>query len=135
MNRKFISLNLILILLAGVCVYQLRLKAPQPPADKTPELTRAPNPPAVGPPPPATPVRSFVPAEYIEVAQRTLFSKDRNPNVVVTPPPPPPPPAPMPALPTYTGQMALGEPVIFLSFPGVDKKSYHPGDEIGPFTL
>jgi hypothetical protein len=71
----------------------------------------------------------------MEVAQKTLFAKDRNPNVVVQAPPPPPPPPPMPPLPTYSGQMALGEPVIFLSLGGTDQKGYHAGDEVGPFIL
>jgi hypothetical protein len=135
MNRKIILLNLALIALASVCVYQLRLKRREASAHERTVLNRAPTPPAVVPPPAAVPVRPPLPAEYMEVAQRTLFAKDRNPNVVIQAPPPPPPPPPMPALPTYTGQMALGEPVIFLTLPGAEQKGYHAGDEIGPFTV
>jgi hypothetical protein len=135
MNRKIILLNLALIALAGVCVYQLRVKRREAAAHEQTVLSRAPRPPAVVPPPPAVPVRPPMPAEYMEVAQKTLFAKDRNPNVVVQAPPPPPPPAPMPQLPTYSGQMALGDPVIFLTLAGVEQKGYHAGEEIGPFTL
>ncbi len=35
-------------------------------------------------------------ASYADLAMRTLFAKDRNPNVIVEPPPPPPPPPPVP---------------------------------------
>lgn len=135
MNGKIILLNLALLALAGVCVYQIRVKHREAAAHEQTVLSRAPRPPAVVAPPPVTPVRPPQPAEYMEVAQKTLFSKDRNPNVVVQAPPPPPPPPPMPALPTYTGQMALGEPVIFLTLQGVEQKGYRAGDEIGPFTV
>ena len=41
----------------------------------------------------------------------------------------------MPALPSYTGQMAIGEqPVIFLSTNNV-QSSYHAGEQIGDFKL
>lgn len=135
MNKKIILLNLALIALAGVCVYQIRLKRHEAATHEQTVLSRTPRPPAVVAPPPAVPVRPPVPGEYLEVAQKTLFAKDRNPNVVIQAPPPPPPPPPMPPLPTYTGQMALGEPVIFLTLPGVDQKGYRAGDEIGPFTV
>ncbi|HXP88056.1 MAG TPA: hypothetical protein VN841_25220 [Bryobacteraceae bacterium] len=135
MNRKVILLNLVLIALAGVCFNQLRLKRRESAAHEQTVLSRAPHPPAVVAPPLAVPVRPPMPAEYMEVAQKTLFAKDRNPNVVVQAPPPPPPPPPMPQLPTYSGQMALGEPVIFLTLGGVEQKGYRAGDEIGPFTL
>ncbi len=76
--------------------------------------------------------------DYFDVAQKTLFSKDRNPNVVVEPPPPAPPapaPKPIPPLPVYYGQMSLGEPVIVLASERTEQKSYHKGDTIGNFKL
>ena len=63
-----------------------------------------------------------------------LFSKDRNPIVVVEPPKPAPEPV-MPALPSYSGQMAIGEPVIFLSVAKDVQHSYHAGDQVGDFKL
>jgi hypothetical protein len=77
-------------------------------------------------------------AEYIDVAQKTLFSKDRNPNVEVVPPPPPPappPPKPVPPLPVYFGQMNLVEPLIVLSTERSEQKSYRKGDTVGNFKL
>jgi hypothetical protein len=41
----------------------------------------------------------------------------------------------MPALPNYHGQMAIGEPVAFLSARNVEQRSYHAGDTIGEFKL
>ena len=76
------------------------------------------------------------PADYLEVAQKTLFSKDRNPNVVLDPPPPPKPDPPMPALPVYWGQMSFGDPVVILTAAKApEQKSYHRGDNIGDFKL
>jgi len=135
MNRKIILLNLVLIALAGVCVWQLRLKRREAAAHQQAVLNKAPRPQNILPPPPVPPVRTPIPAEYVDVAQRTLFAKDRNPNVVVQAPPPPPPPPPMPPLPTYSGQMALGEPVIFLTLAGNEQKGYRAGEDVGPFKV
>lgn len=85
-------------------------------------------------PPPAT--------QYLEVATKMLFSKDRNPVEIIpppppkpeAPPPPPPPDPPPPPMPVYYGQMNFADPVLFL---GVDakQKSYHKGDKVGEFEL
>jgi hypothetical protein len=136
MNRKIILLNLVLIALAGTCVWQLRLKRSEAATHQKAILQQAPHPPIIAPPPPPAPVRTPSPAEYMDVAQKTLFAKDRNPNVVVAAPPPPPPPPPMPALPSYSGQMALGQPVIFLTLAGAsEQKGYRSGDDVGPFKV
>jgi hypothetical protein len=80
-------------------------------------------------------VKAVAPAEYIDVAGKMLFSKDRNPTVVVEPPKPAPEPV-MPALPSYHGQMAIGEPVILLSASATAaQRSYHAGDQVGDFKL
>ncbi len=136
MSRKIILLNLVLIALAGTCIWQLRLKRTEAATHQKAILQQAPHPPAVVPPPPPAVVRTPSPAEYVDVAQKTLFAKDRNPNVVVAAPPPPPPPPPMPALPSYSGQMALGQPVIFLTLSGTtEQKGYRSGDDVGPFKV
>ena len=78
----------------------------------------------------------MTPADYVEVAQKTLFSQDRNPNVVVDPPPPPKPEPPMPALPFYWGQMAFGDPVAILTIgPAGEQKRFHVGEKVGDFKL
>jgi hypothetical protein len=78
-----------------------------------------------------------VPANYLEVAQKTLFSKDRNPNVIVevVPPPAPKPEEPTPPRPFYFGQMGFGQPVALLSVDKGGQKGFHVGDDVGPFKL
>jgi hypothetical protein len=74
--------------------------------------------------------------KYSDVAQNMLFSRDRNPNVIYDPPAPAPPPPPMPALPTFYGMMKFRTPGIILSEkPGAPQKTYHAGEQVGPFKL
>jgi hypothetical protein len=92
-------------------------------------------------PPPALPglplVGPVTPSSYLEVAQMMLFSRDRNPNVILDPPPPPPPPPVMPPLPVSYGMMdlGLGPMVILAEKPGAAHHSYKPGDKIGAFKI
>jgi hypothetical protein len=92
-------------------------------------------------PPPSIPalpgINPVTPASYMEVAQQFLFSRDRNPNVILDPPPPPPPPKPMPALPAAYGMIDLGSgPTVILSEkPGAKHRGYRPGETIGEFKL
>jgi hypothetical protein len=97
-------------------------------------LRRQVAPKAVLAPPSIPGVQAAAPAEYIDVANKMLFSKDRNPIVVVEPPKPPPEPV-MPAPPGYSGQMSIGEPVIFLSVAKDVQHSYHVGEQVGDFKL
>lgn len=93
-----------------------------------------------GPPPALAtiPVVSpATPASYLQVAQMMLFSRDRNPNVILDPPPPPPPPPVMPPLPVAYGMMdlGLGPMAILAEKPGAPHHSYKAGDKIGAFTI
>lgn len=136
MNRRMILfLNLALLALAGALGWLLRNHWLESAARQNATLSRPAQAKAVMPPPPLPPVKSVAPAEYIEVAEKMLFSKDRNPTVVLEPPPPAPAPPPMPALPSYHGQMDFGEPVILLSADKLPQKSYHVGDSIGEFKV
>ena len=75
--------------------------------------------------------------EFADVATQNLFSKDRNPNVIVDPPPPPPV-KPQPPFPVAHGVMLWDgvPPTIVLSEKaGGPQKGYHPGDVIGPWTV
>jgi hypothetical protein len=76
-------------------------------------------------------------AEFADVALKNLFSKDRNPQVIVDPPPPPPV-KPQPPFPVAHGIMIWDgvPPTIVLSEKaGGPQKGYRPGDTIGPWTL
>jgi hypothetical protein len=136
MNRRLLILDLVLVLFAAGLVWLLRARYLEARAHEVAVLSQKVPPKPVLAPPSPQPVRGSVPAEYADVAQRTLFSKDRNPNVVVEAPKPPPEPV-MPALPVYHGQMAIGEPIALLSLANqaATQKGYHAGDKIGDFKL
>jgi len=135
MNRKALLLDLALLALAAVLAWQIRLRWLEGQARERAIFTTAARRMAILPPPPVTPLKQVTAGEYIDVAQKMLFAKDRNPNVPIEPPPPPPVKPPLPALPAYYGQMALGEPVVLLSANGGAQKSYRVGEKVGPFEV
>jgi hypothetical protein len=135
-RRKIWLLNFALLTVAAALGWQLRLKWMAGRMQERAFLSQAPHVRALIAPPPPPPLPQVKPSDYDQVAQQMLFSKDRNPNVIVQPPPPPPPPPPMPALPVYYGQMAIGKPVALLSVTaGGEQKSYHAGEDVGKFKL
>jgi hypothetical protein len=138
MNRKILALNLALLALLGTLGWMLRAHWRETRARELAMLSKAPRKIEVLPPPVPAPPETAVAANYLEVAQKTLFSKDRNPNVIVevAAPPPPPPVVPTPPRPFYFGQMGFGQqPVAFLSVEKGGQKGFHVGDEVGPFKL
>ncbi len=136
MSRKVIVLNLALVALAAALIWLLRVHWLEARAHERAIFEQAARLKAMPAPPPAPAPKPASASEYIEVAQKMLFSKDRNPNIAIEVPPPPPPPPPMPALPHYHGQMAISDPVIVLSIdPNPTQKSYHAGEKIGPFEV
>jgi hypothetical protein len=66
-----------------------------------------------------------------------LFSRDRNPNVILDPPPPPPPPPQMPPLPVSYGMVDIGAgpTAILAEKAGAPHHGYKPGDTIGAFKI
>lgn len=134
MNRKVILLDVALVALAAALGWQIRQRWLDELARERAIFTNAARKMNVLPPPPIAPAKPVPAMEYIDVAQKTLFSPDRNPNVVIEPPAPKPKP-PMPPLPAYFGQMAFGEPVVLLSEKAGEQKSYHVGDKAGPFEI
>ena len=136
MNRKVLLINLALLALIGWFGWRIRLKWRADHAEERAFLSQAPRPRTLLPPSPTPGPAPVKPADYADVAEKMLFSVDRNPTVVVQPPPPPPPPPPMPALPFYFGQMSIGKPVVLLSIAqNGEQKSYGAGDEVGKFKL
>jgi hypothetical protein len=134
MNRKFAVLYVVLVALAGVLIWQLRVRWVQARAKERETISRRVAPKRTLAPGVASAPAAPSPAEYVDVAQRTLFSKDRNPNVVVEAAKAEPEP-PMPALPRYHGQMAIGDPVAILSVGTTGQKGYRVGDAVGDFKL
>jgi len=89
-------------------------------------------PPPLAPPPASKPVNA---AGYIDIAEKDLFSKDRNPTVVVEAPVVKP--KPMPALPLFHGLVDFGDgPMAIMSEgPKGPHRDYQPGDTVGAFKL
>jgi hypothetical protein len=83
--------------------------------------------------PPFVTTPAIAGASYLEVAEKLLFSKDRNPVVIVDPPPA----KPMPPLPVFHGVMDLGKgPTVILSNKsGAAHRGYQLGEQIGEFTI
>lgn len=132
MKGRLLVLNL--LLLAGCAAAAWRLKAMHEERARRQEaFLKEPAPPAPAPPlslpapAPQTPA-----ANYLAVAQRLLFSKDRNPDVVVEVAAP----KPVPPLPLYYGLMNFGEgPRVILAVQGKGQKTYGVGDRVGEFLL
>src|SRR5271168_1038744 len=138
MSRRLILLDILLLVAAGWLGWQLRQ---QWSAERDRELALARYREKAVPVQALAPLVKPTPFEaglYADVAQNNLFSKDRNPNVILPAPPAPPPPPPVPPFPVARGVM-LWEgvpPTIVLSeHAGGPQKGYHPGDKIGPWQV
>jgi len=78
-----------------------------------------------------------VAADYADVAAKNLFSRDRNPNVIIDPPAPPPE-KPVPPFPVAHGVMLWpGVPptVVLSEKTGGPQKGYHPDEKIGDWKI
>jgi hypothetical protein len=137
MNRRIVLLNIALLVLAGFLGSQLRRHWLEAKAHERAIFEKAAEKKVLLPPPPIATPQPVTASQYLDVAQKMLFSRDRNPDVIIEPtaPPPAPPPPPMPALPSYYGQIAIADPVVFFSVGGGSQKSFHKGDKVGPFEL
>jgi hypothetical protein len=131
MRKKLWALNLLLVIAAAILARELRnnWKTARDREQKIlgKELKNAPVPPVPRPAAPA-PVQA---AAYLDVAQQNLFSKDRNPNIVVEAEKPKPPPP----FPRFYGVMNLGEgPLAILSSAG-RQQPFKVGDKVGDLLL
>ena len=140
MSRSILLLNFVLLVLLGAGALELRRRWIQSREREAQALAFRPV------PAPSLPASSAVQtdpakiqaAQYFEVAEKFLFSRDRNPNVVIEikTPPPPPPPKLMPNFPGVYGVMDLGMgPTVFMSIGTAAQQGYHLGEKIGEFTL
>ena len=136
MTRKLALLNLLLVALLGAAGWQLRERWAEARLKEEALLKRMPTPP---PPPLAPMVETVKPVDapnYSDVAMKMMFSKDRNPNVIVEAIPPPPE-DPIPTFPTVYGVMDIGGPITVFMSDGTSnsQKGYRPGEQVGPFKL
>jgi len=136
LKPKLIALNMLLVLALGVIVWQARIRWDEAQAKRRSNLSVKVTP---IPPPPLTPSPKpdTAPAtKYADVATKDLFSKDRNPTVIIDPPKVEAP-KPMPPLPIVYGVLGLpsGTKAIMSEKKGLESRSVQAGDMIGEFKI
>jgi hypothetical protein len=133
MSRRLLILNTVLVLAlisAGMKLRQVWLEA----KGREQAILSVHAKPLAAPKAPAAPAKApITPASYLEVAQKMLFSKDRNPDVVIEVPPE----EPLPPLPRVHGVMNLGDglTVIMSEKAGERHHGVQVGQSIGPYKL
>jgi hypothetical protein len=100
------ALNFVLLAAIFAAAWRLRSDWAEGRAREQSLLSRRVQPTPALPMTPSPVPQPVAATSYSDVAQKMLFSKDRNPTVVVETAPPPPP-KPMPALPVLYGVMNL----------------------------
>jgi hypothetical protein len=135
MKRNLLSLNLALLCLVAFAVWKVQTEwTAQKLREDAVKNKSVPAPPLTVAPIPAPPA-PVVAASYSDIANKMLFNKDRNPNVVVEVVEAPKPP--MPPLPVLHGVMGLPSGMLALlstdaKTPG---KGVAVGEKMGPFEL
>ena len=129
-------LNFGLVVLLGAAVWQLRQQWQSAQAHQVQVLGKKVPAPAMPAPPAAVKPSPVNATGYSEIAEKMLFSKDRNPTIIL-PPVEVKPPKPMPPLPLLYGVMGLPSgPVALLSeAPGKGSKGYRKGETVGEFKI
>jgi hypothetical protein len=136
MKRRILLVNLVLLGLTVAAAARLRWQWRDARAREQAVLRQRIKPRPAPPVPPAPAAESVKAAFYFDIAQKMLFSKDRNPTVVVVAPPPPPPKR-QPPLPLFHGMVDLGDgPMAIMSEkPGGQHRDFRPGEQIGEYKL
>jgi hypothetical protein len=137
LKPRFIALNILFAAILLAIAWQARLRWDEAQARRRANLN---VPVKVVTPPPVMPADKPQPVtatKYADVAQKNLFSKDRNPTVVIEPPKPAEPPKQMPPLPVVFGVLGLpsGTKAIMAEKSGAASRSVHSGDTVGEFKI
>ncbi|MFN7921846.1 MAG: hypothetical protein U0Q16_17225 [Bryobacteraceae bacterium] len=135
MSRRLVFLNLILVALLGAAGYHIRQRWEEARQKERAFLTTGVPQGADPQVPKVEALQPVTATNYTDVAARMLFSKDRNPTVIIEPEVIKE--DPVPPFPVAFGILALGSaPRVFMSEkPGAPQKSYVAGDPVGPFKL
>lgn len=136
MKPKLIAMNLLLVLAIGAIVWQGRVQLHQARASRRAILNAVVKPAAMPPSTPAPKPEPAQPVKYADVATKDLFSKDRNPNVIIDPPKVEQA-KPMPPLPLVYGVLGLpsGTQAIMAEKKGASSKPVKSGDTVGEFKV
>ncbi len=135
-KSRLIALNAGLAVGLGLLAWQARVKWSDAQAQRKATVNipvKKVTPPPITPSPKPEAVQA---AKYVDVAAKNLFSKDRNPTVVVEPPKVEAPKV-MPPLPVVFGVLTLssGTRAIMADHAGGTSKTVVAGDTIGDFKV
>ncbi len=132
MSRLFL-LNI--LLLAGIAMATLKLLELRDETARREELVHASAPtlPKAKGTTAVVPPDRTVAANYLDIAARLLFSKDRNPTVIIAPPPV----KTVPAFPLAYGVLMMADPPIIMmsAKKGDPQKGFRAGDVIGDYKI
>jgi hypothetical protein len=135
-NSKLIAVNIGLAAALALIAWQGRVRWVEAQAERRANLNQ-PIPHIMVPHPlPDAKPDGVQAAKYADVATKNLFSKDRNPTVIVEPVKVEAP-KPMPPLPVVYGVLTLpsGTKAIMAEKSGASSKTVHAGDAIGDFKI
>jgi hypothetical protein len=137
LKTKLIALNVLLLSALLAVGWQAKLRYDEAQARRRAGLNVKVVSPPVPPPAPVPKPDSPAAAQYGDVAQKDLFSKDRNPNIIIDAPPPQAPPKPMPPLPVMYGVMGLpsGVRALMAEKAGAASHPVRAGETIGDFKV
>jgi hypothetical protein len=136
-NRRLRILDLALVAILGFLGWKMRGEWVWAHERAQAFRNQALTPVGVPAPPPLGKLEPLSGTTYAQVAGNNLFSRDRNPNVIIDPEVPKPDP-PVPPFPVARGVMLWeGVPptVVLSEKAGGEQKGYHPGDKIGEWTV
>ena len=133
MSRKLTAVNLLLALLLIVVCWQLYANWRQARIREEAFWRRTVRPVDALPVEQPEPVGPIQAANYLEIALKMLFSKDRNPTVVVEEAPP----KPVPSFPQAFGVISLGGETwaLMSEKQGAPQKNYRAGEPVGEFKI
>ena len=133
MTRKLTAVNVLLaVILLGVC-WQLYANWRQARIREEAFWRRTVRPLDALPVEKVEPVGPIQAASYLEIALKMLFSKDRNPTVIVEEAPP----KPVPTFPQAFGVISLGGETwaLMSEKQGAPQKNYRSGEAVGEFKI
>jgi hypothetical protein len=137
LTRKLIALDLLLLVVGALLTVEVRREWLAAKGREKAFLEKKMKPTPPQPLAPLTKPSTLAAVTYALVAEKNLFSKDRNSNVILDPVIPPPP-KPVPPFPLARGVMLWdGVPptVVLTEKAGGAQKGYHPGDTVGEWQL